>query len=698
MVSDKGTLVKRLLTSKEQRKTIINLSSYTLSSNEEFVLSHGLNFCLPPNNIQREKIFAEFEVLIGQLLHHVPHSSEQFSALKARLSDLAHAFCGTPVDIGDFLILKECIHAIKSLRSNESILITKPDKGSGVVILDKSDYVSKMNCILQDKSKFENLGPANEFDNTAKTEGKIQKRLLQLKKDDLLPAKIYNSIRPTGSQQPRMYGLPKIHKKDVPLRPILSMTGSSQHQLAQWLTSVIDPVLSLYSTFCISDSFSFANEVKTFKFPSSVFLCSFDVSSLFTNVPLSETIEICADALYNGDLKTPPFPREIFVELMQTATSSVEFSFNDTMHRQIDGVAMGSPLGPALANIFVGYYEAELFKKVNRPMVYYRYVDDTFAAFNNEENCNAFFSHLNSLHPSLHFTFEKECGGTLPFLDVLVEKNDCHIITSIYRKPTFTGQYVRWNSFSPKKRKINLISTLVHRALAICSKSTLSAELSKIRSILINNGYPENIIDAVTKRKIIQFFKPIPSGPKKCPVYLHLPWLGNVSMTLETQIKTAVKRCYFAVEPRIVFTTRQLLPATTKDVLPASHKSNIVYQYLCHCDSRYVGRTSQRLQQRITQHVPKSVRGVHTFQDRTSLARSCKPIKSLNTEISSSAIGQHLLHNQLCTQNYSDDKFSILAHGRTAFHLLTLEATYIKTSKPNLCKQKEFVYSLKISH
>ena len=56
------------------------------------------------------------------------------------------------------------------------------------------------------------------------------------------------------------------------------------------------------------------------------------------------------------------------------------------------------------------------------------------------------------------------------------------------------------------------------------------------------------------------------------------------------------------------------------------------------------------------------------------------------------------LHNQLCAQNYSDDKFSILAHGRTAFHLSTLEATYIKTSKPNLCKQKEFVYSLKISH
>ena len=90
--------------------------------------------------------------------------------------------------------------------------------------------------------------------------------------------------------------------------------------------------------------------------------CSYDVCSLFTNVPLAETIEICADAQYSGELTPPPFPRAVFVELMQTATSSVEFSFNNIMHRQIDGVAVDSPLGPSLANIFVGYYKAFLFK------------------------------------------------------------------------------------------------------------------------------------------------------------------------------------------------------------------------------------------------------------------------------------------------------------------------------------------------
>ena len=113
------------------------------------------------------------------------------------------------------------------------------------------------------------------------------------------------------------------------------------------------------------------------------------------------------------------------------------------MHRQIDGVAMGSPLGPSLANIFVGYYEALLFKRVNKPLMYYRYVDDTFAVFTDEDECNEFFSHLNSFYPLLRFTFEEECNRTLPFLDVLVEKSDHEFVTSIYRKPTFTGQYIR---------------------------------------------------------------------------------------------------------------------------------------------------------------------------------------------------------------------------------------------------------------
>ena len=229
------------------------------------------------------------------------------------------------------------------------------------------------------------------------------------------------------------------------------------------------------------------------------------IYSLFTNVPVQETIEICSNALYDDDLVPPPFPRKIFIKLMQTATSSVEFSFNDTMYRQTDGLALGSQLGPALANIFDGYQETKLFLNVKKPLIYYCYVDDIFAVFENEDDFEKFLSSINFLHSSLRFTFEKELKSSLPFLDILVEKHKTGFITSVCRKPTFTGQYIQRDSFSPKKQKINHAATLVNRALFICSCSKLQAELDKIRSILVANGYPNHIITSIFSKKIRQF-------------------------------------------------------------------------------------------------------------------------------------------------------------------------------------------------
>ena len=146
-----------------------------------------------------------------------------------------------------------------------------------------------------------------------------------------------------------------------------------------------------------------------------LFLCSFDISSLFTNVPLDETIEICADALYQGHLDCPPTPQDTFRELMLIATRGVEFSFNNQMYTQLDGVAMGSSLGPALANIFVGFHESRLFDNTVKPGVYFRFMDDTFAIFGSELDCDHFKGKLNLLHPALKFTVEKEQNNSLNF-------------------------------------------------------------------------------------------------------------------------------------------------------------------------------------------------------------------------------------------------------------------------------------------
>ena len=93
--------------------------------------------------------------------------------IKAKPSGLAHAYCGTPVELGDFNAHKEHFQAVKSLRCNEQILITKPDKGSGVVNLNKSDFIKKMSSILDEKTKFSNMGCVDLHDNKAKKEQKF---------------------------------------------------------------------------------------------------------------------------------------------------------------------------------------------------------------------------------------------------------------------------------------------------------------------------------------------------------------------------------------------------------------------------------------------------------------------------------------------------------------------------------------------
>ena len=160
-------------------------------------------------------------------------------------------------------------------------------------------------------------------------------------------------------------------------------------------------------------------------------------------------------------------------------------------------------------------------------------MDDAFVIFDSELGCDHFQEKLNLLHRALKFTVEKEQNNSLNFLDILVEKEGTGFLTSIYRKLMFTGQYTRWNSCSPKTRKISLITTLVHRALMICSKTKLGSELDKIQQLLIENGYPTDVLLSCINQKLANFAAEKTFGSEKCPVYLKLPWIGNVSSKFE---------------------------------------------------------------------------------------------------------------------------------------------------------------------
>ena len=203
----------------------------------------------------------------------------------------------------------------------------------------------------------------------------------------------------------------------------------------------------------------------------------------------------------------------------------------------------------------------------------------------------------------------------------------------------------------PRKRKTNPIATLVHRALMICTKNKLKQEIDFIKKILLEKGYPEDIH---ISKKIAQFSTAKPFGPEKCPVYLRAPWKGSASQQFEHQVKSAVHNCYGAVPPHLIFSRQCMLRTAKKDVLPANQRSKVIYKYVCHCDSRYVSRTNQKLQERINQHVPKAIKQKLVLlrnreptdlnQPEPSQIENAKQNVRLNlNQTAIQAFGQHLL-------------------------------------------------------
>ena len=151
--------------------------------------------------------------------------------------------------------------------------------------------------------------------------------------------------------------------------------------------------------------------------------------------------------------------------------------FNSKFLDQIEGVAMGSPLGPLLGNIFPSHPEHKWLDNCPtqfKPAYYKRYVDDSFILFKSKDHIIPFLNFLNSQNPCIKFTYEVETENTLPFLDI----NICHyngsFLTSVYRKPTFTGLYTNFQSFLLITYKKGLIYSLVFRYFNLWSSYIVS--------------------------------------------------------------------------------------------------------------------------------------------------------------------------------------------------------------------------------
>ena len=363
-------------------------------------------------------------------------------------------------------------------------------------------------------------------------------------------------------------------------------------------------------------------------------------------------------------------------DILEIFTKRSVFYFNGNYYRQKDGVAMGSPLGPALANAFLCHYEKPWLDNCPLsivPIFYARYIDDIFVLLKSHGHITRLATYLSSKHPNINFTFEVEKDNTLAFLDVNVYRDANSFSTSIHRKDTFSGVYTNYKAFMPETYKKGLLLTLLYRAYMI-SSSYLSVhkEVNELKNIFRRNAYPDSFIDKCIFRffnKIYEKKDPVHTVPKK-EVLMTLPYLGSVSWLVKNELTRAFKNILPFCKLKVVFKTSNRLSSCFifKDKFPVALMSGVIYKYACaSCNVSYVGCTKRYWEKRLEEHTHISAR----TGGRLSGLQIFSPM-------------QHVRTSSACTSLPQRENFEIIGRDNNAYLLQLKESLFIYKLKPRL--------------
>ena len=559
---------------------------------------------------------------------------------------------------------------LNTLSKDDTVKVVKFDKGNGCVILDSSDYFKKLDTIVNDKGKFVEIDAPNDKNHPVISK---ENSVLYYIRHYIKPHddKAFKNL-PSGTQPGKLYGTCKVHKNGNPLRPVVSMIGTPEYDLAKYLDSFIKP--NIPDKFMLNSTFSFIDKIKSFEFRPGDKLVSFDVESLFTNVPLEETIGIAADYVYSENSKnTPKFEKSIFIKLLRIATGGI-FEYNGKLYKQVDGVTMGSPLGPTLANIFLANIEQEIFAtdKNFHPRMYCRYVDDIFTVFSADQNFETMLNVLNTQHPNLKFTYELG-NHTLPFLDtnISIKEGDCEI--EVYRKKTNTGVMLNFSALVPNMWKAGLVRCMLYRAWIVCSSYELfMKETDKLRCMFSKNGYSSKFFYETLTSFLADRYTPKrqPKDELETNFLLKIPYFGKPSIDFKKKMKDLISK-HFNVNIMCVYNSCKVSSYfSLKCRGPRYLTSNVVYRYTCLRDSElfYLGKTKRHLGTRVSEHLNlKCRRG--------------------QTEVS-----KHIINCDECLTAVNEGKvdinhFQIMQKARSDYEVQIREAFLIRKHKPEINKQ-----------
>jgi len=575
-------------------KTIINLTDTPLSDEEtkilQFGMKHGIKQKLYWNNI-KTNVEEFYQKLIQKKL-----IDESDTNIKSQLKTISQGFYNRNRNVSQH------DHNILINLKEKGLKVCSFDKGNGTVVMTANQYKEKMRPLLEG-SQFQKIKlRKNAIAPNIKLDEKFDVLLTKVTNRKSFLSDIFSSLKRVSSQPAKLYGLPKVHKPNIPMRPILSTVASMNHSVAQALDKILKPLIN--SPKVCKDTFSFVQEIsqRTVSTQRET-MVSFDVKSLFTMVPLEETIKLCVQ-LYTHEHGNND--QDLFEELLRLCVQNVPFMYDGEWWMQTDGVSMGSPLAPTLANIFMCYIEGQIEEHYSgpKPLYYTRYVDDTFAIFSSQNEIEPFLQFINTIHPNIEFTKEDELENKLSFLDVQIIRSQASYQTRQYFKPTDTGLYTTPFSQCDEKYKNSLIQNLTSRAWRIGSNylnaiTDIENNINRLKKC----GYAENKIRSIVSKTVEKerSQQPRPKEEELPVPSIKLPF-ANGYKELRRKISTlfTTNTC----KPRVIFETRKISSYfSNKCPTPHSISANIVYKFQCHgCDATYIGETKRHLHTRIIEH------------------------------------------------------------------------------------------------
>lgn len=530
-----------------------------------------------------------------------------------------------------------------------------------------------MNHLLDDKTTYKTI----RTDPTDKLMRKNNTIINELYNNKYIDRYTKTKLTCNAANAPQLYGQPKIHKTDIPMRPISASYELPAYNLSKYMGQILNNIIQ--TNYNIKNANQLKEKIQHISIEEDDTLISLDVVSLFTNIPIHLAIKIITK---KWDTIKPhtDISKNQFIKLLEFCLKDNNyFKFNNKIYIQNYGMPMGNPLSPIIAGIVLDdllEYTLDNLKTQNIHIKYItKYVDDFFAIIKQKDKLQI-LKEFNYYHNKLKFTIEEENHNRLNFLDTTIHKIDNKLAINWYTKDISSGRIINYYSNHDPIQKKNTVKNIIKKAIDISDEIFHHNNIKKLTKILTENNYPYKYINHMIKLVLQENKNKTQktqtnnttnnTSDTQKTIFTSIPYIPT--LTNRKNLRNIINNDALKIASRPNQTLNRLFN-TQKTKTNKQKQHSVVYQLQCignnkqQCNKIYIGQTKRQLDIRMKEH---------------------KRTIELKTE--TTALAQHAAENN---HGFDFDNIQVLEKETKTNKRLTLESLHIKKNIDRTVNKKE---------